>query len=151
KRLLVLGGDPAGRETLIAAIGSRGIRITSMADAGHAIAALRAGSHDGLVVDLGSPASGGLDLLEAMVRGPALGIPSIVYSARPLDRTERTRLARIGHRVIGGGSQAMAQLVRRTHLVLHRMDSALPDDKRALIEASDRCDISLAGTRALVV
>ena len=83
KRILIVEDDPSMRKVLHARLKSEGYDAVPMADAISAFADIRKQQPDLILLDLGLPGGGGLNLMQRMQSIPKLAVvPIIVLSAR---------------------------------------------------------------------
>src|SRR5688500_895318 len=152
RRLLVVEDDERQQSSIIELVGGDDVRVTALKDGKQALDAMRAERFDCIVLDLGLPDMSGFDVLSRIREEPALrGIPVVVYTARDLTRAERERLRAAAEVVIVKDARSPERLLEETVLFLHRAESAMPPEKRQLLEEARRTDPALNGARVLVV
>ncbi len=157
RRLLVVEDDAAQRAAIEALIAHEDVEITAVDSADAALAALEgaraAGSaFDCVVLDLGLRGVSGFDLLER-VKGDAAwrDLPIIVYTGKALTPAEDTRLRKYAETIIVKDVKSPERLLDETALFLHRVESALPDEKRRVLERLHTADAAFDGKRVLIV
>jgi DNA-binding response OmpR family regulator len=91
RRILIVEDEPTLSENLYGYLERQGMEPDAAYDGHGALALLRGAAFDAVVLDLGLPGLGGLDVLRAMRREPALWRPVLVLTAR--DRLEDKLLA----------------------------------------------------------
>jgi hypothetical protein len=78
-------------------------------------------------------------------------LPIIVYTGRALSRREETELRRVAEAIVVKDVSSPERLFDETTLFLHRVESALPEEKRRLLAEVQRVDETLAGRKVLIV
>jgi CheY-like chemotaxis protein len=105
-----------------------------------------------MVLDLGLRDMSGFELLERVKADPAIReLPIIVYTGKDLSSQEETQLRRYAETIIIKDVKSPDRLLDETALFLHRVESNLPAEKRRMLEQLHSSDMSLAGTKALIV
>ena len=93
KRILVVEDDSAMRQVLVLRLKSKGYDVSAAADVVSGFAAVRRANPDLILLDLGLPGGGGLNLLQRLQSIPILSvIPVVVISARERSAIERETL-----------------------------------------------------------
>ena len=94
KRVLVVDDDAAMRQVLTLRVKAQGYEVTGAADVVSGFAEIRKRPPDLILLDLGLPGGGGLNLLQRLQSIPSLSsIPVVVISARERVAIERETLA----------------------------------------------------------
>jgi signal transduction histidine kinase/CheY-like chemotaxis protein/HAMP domain-containing protein len=152
RTLLVVEDNDLERANIVAAIGNGDVRTTAVATAAEALEALRAEPFDCLVLDLGLPDLGGLDLLELIKQeiNPQ-GLRVIVYTARDLTPQEQAQLDVLAETTIVKDVRSMEHLVDKTALFLHRVEAKLRPSTRQLLHQGQQVDPDITGMRVLIV
>ena len=152
RRLLVVEDNDLERANIVAAIGDGDVRTTAVATAAEALEALRAEPFDCLVLDLGLPDMGGLELLELVKReiNPQ-GLRVVVYTGRDLTPEEQAQLDVMAETTIVKDVRSMEHLVDKTALFLHRVEASLRPETRQMLHQGQQVDPDLAGKRVLIV
>jgi CheY-like chemotaxis protein len=104
-------------------------------------------------VDAALPDRSGLDLMER-VAGDGTSrphVPVVVYAGTRLDEAAQQRVERLARIGAVRAVASMEELFDATSLVLHRVASALPDDRRSMLERLYPSDGVLAGRTVLIV
>lgn len=161
KNLLVVEDDETQRHSIVELIGNSDVSITAVSTGAAAIAALKAGQFDCVVLDLGLPDMTGFELLKQLDQEVSLKkLPIIIYTAKELTRNEETELKRIAETIIikdlreRSGSALGAspeRLLDETALFLHRVQANLPTPKRQMLEQLHSYNTVLAGKKVLLV
>jgi CheY-like chemotaxis protein len=152
KRLLVVEDDVAQREAIVALIAHDDVDIVGVESAEAALEALEASDFDCMVLDLGLAELSGFDLLERVKADPARrDLPIIVYTGRELSPAEETRLRKYAETIIIKDVKSPERLLDETALFLHRVEAALPEQKRRMLERLHTADAVFHDKRVLVV
>jgi signal transduction histidine kinase/CheY-like chemotaxis protein len=146
-RRILVAGAPAARAAVTALLGGPDVALSEAGSAAEVLDAARRDAFECLVI--APPVDGAavpelLRTLEAEHRGR---LPVVVHGELPDE--ERGR-AGAGD-VVLKEARTPEQLLEETTLFLHRVESALPDEKRAMLRRAHAPDPVLAGKVALVV
>jgi CheY-like chemotaxis protein len=94
----------------------------------------------------------GLELIESIKRQPELcELPIIVYTGKDLSRAQEAELRRLTETIIVKDVKSPERLLDETALFLHRVEDALPEPKRRILQQLHHKDPVLAGRRVLIV
>ena len=86
RRILIADDDPSIRRVLAASLEKEGYQTAGACDGGEALAAMRAGEADLVLLDLMMPKVTGWEVLTERAAAPELGkIPVIVITAEPAE------------------------------------------------------------------
>ncbi|HLQ08885.1 MAG TPA: HAMP domain-containing protein [Steroidobacteraceae bacterium] len=152
RRLLVVEDDPAEQLSVTELLGHSDVEITTAATGAAALAALRAGSFDCVVLDLRLPDMSGFELLAQVQEDPELRrTPIVVFTGRELNDHEETELRKVAKSIVLKGVRSPERLLDETALFLHRVIADLPEAKQHMIEALHESDEPLSGRKVLVV
>ncbi len=152
KNLLVVEDNDLERSSIVAAIGGGDVKTTAVGTAAEALEALRSQPFDCLVLDLGLPDMGGLELLETIRRDvDAQNLRVVVYTARDLTASEKARLDEMSEITIVKDVRSIEHLVDKTALFLHRVEAALRPDTRQMLHQVQAVDQELTGKKVLIV
>ncbi len=152
KNLLVVEDDETQRGSIIELIGNNDVQTTAVSSGEAALAALKAGQFDCLVLDLGLPDMTGLELIERIKREVSLlRLPIIVYTGKELSPQEETELKRIAETIIIKDVRSPERLFDETALFLHRVQANLPQPQRQMLERLHQNDSVLANKKVLIV
>ncbi len=152
RRLLVVEDDPAEQLSVTELLGHSDVQITTAATGAAALAALRAGSFDCVVLDLRLPDMSGFELLAQVQEDAELRrTPIIVFTGRELTDHEEAELRRNAKSIVLKGVRSPERLLDETALFLHRVIADLPQEKQHMIEALHESDEPLSGRKVLVV
>ncbi len=152
RRLLVVEDDPVQRRAIVDLVGNGDVETVAVATGAEALAALKAGRFDCMVLDLRLPDMTGFQVIDAIRREPAWReLPIVVHTAKDLTRAEEIELSRITDAIVIKSGRSPERLLAETALFLHRIAGNLPPEKRRLIEHVRRRDPVLAGRKVLIV
>jgi CheY-like chemotaxis protein/signal transduction histidine kinase/HAMP domain-containing protein len=152
KRLLVVEDNAAEQVSITELLHHDDIDIEVANSGTEALAALREGPRDCVVLDLRLPDMTGFDVLEQMRDDSALAdIPVVVFTGKELSADEEARLRTLARSVVVKGVESPERLLDETALFLHRIISDLPPEKQAMLERLHQSDDDLIGKKVLVV
>ncbi|PSB23999.1 response regulator [Stenomitos frigidus] len=152
KNLLVVEDDPVQAQSIRALIGNGDVSTTIVGTGAAALATLRSSLFDCVVLDLGLPDMTGFDLIEQIKQQPEfLRLPIIVYTGRELTQQQETQLRRLAETIIVKDVRSPERLLDETALFLHRVQAALPESKRQMLEQLHQSDPVLAHKKVLIV
>jgi len=148
----VVEDDEVQRQSIVELIGSGDVQTTTVASGSAALAALKAGQFDCVVLDLGLPDMSGLELIEQIKQEPSLlKLPIIVYTGQDLTPQAETQLKRLAETIIIKDVRSPERLLDETTLFLHRVQSNLPQPQRQMLEQFRQTDSLLAGKKVLII
>ncbi len=151
RRLLLVEDDAAQRQSLLDLIGPRDVEVTAVATASEALERMRDEHFHCMVLDLGLPDMGGLELLEQLGDPAVRRFPVIVYTGRDLSTREQGELHRLAETVIVKDARSPERLLDEVSLHLHRRHDDMPDAQRAMLERFHQTVPALADKTVLVV
>jgi len=153
RRLLVVEDDANQRKSMVELIAHEDVEITAVGDAEEALAKLREGKFDCMVLDLGlAGGTDGFGLLEKVKSDPSMNeIPIIIYTGKSLSPAEETRLRKFAETIIVKDVKSPERLLDETALFLHRVEARMPEQKRRMLERLHNADAVFAGKHVLVV
>ncbi|MFN2238953.1 MAG: HAMP domain-containing protein [Thermoanaerobaculia bacterium] len=151
RRLLIVEDDETQRQAIIELVGDDDVEIASVGSGEEAIEAMKKTRFDCIVLDLGLPDMTGVELIQRMKDELDEQPPVIVYTGRELSRREASELQQITNAIIIKDVESFDRLLDETALFLHRVESALPEEKRKLLEQLHQRDPILDGRKALIV
>jgi HAMP domain-containing protein/CheY-like chemotaxis protein/signal transduction histidine kinase len=152
KNLLVVEDDETQRHSIVELIGNTDVVTTAVSTGQAALAALKAGHFDCIVLDLGLPDMTGFELIELIKQETSLSkLPIIVYTGKELTKQEETELKRIAETIIIKDVRSPERLLDETALFLHRVQANLPQPKRKMLEQLHQTDTVLTGKKVLIV
>jgi HAMP domain-containing protein/CheY-like chemotaxis protein/signal transduction histidine kinase len=152
RRLLVVEDNRAEQLGIEALLGFEDIDIV-MADTGNAALDMLRGEHfDCVVLDLRLPDMSGFEVLERLRDDERLrDLPVVVFTGRELSPEEDAQLHMLARSVVVKGVESPERLLDETALFLHRVVSALPDEKQQMLDRLHRSDEHLVDRTVLVV
>ncbi|MBI5201995.1 MAG: response regulator, partial [Elusimicrobia bacterium] len=152
RRLLVVEDDQVQREALLELLKADDLETKAVATGEEALKALADERFDCLVLDLGLADIPGFELLERLRKDEALKkLPVVVYTGRELTGKEETRLRKLAKSIIIKDAKSPERLLDETSLVLHRIESKMPEKQRRTLERLHQSDPLLAKRKVLVV
>ncbi len=152
KRLLVVEDNAIEREAVVELLGYEDIETVAVGSGGEALAKMREKAFDCVVLDLHLPDMTGFELLEKVQAEPALAVvPVVVFTGKDLSRDEQARLHSMARSIVLKDVQSPERLLDETALFLHRVVTALPKQKQAMLEHLHNSAEVLRGRKVLVV
>jgi HAMP domain-containing protein/CheY-like chemotaxis protein len=152
RRLLVVEDDAAERLSIRELLGYDDIEIITARTGAEALAMMRQQSCDCVVLDLRLPDMSGFDVLDAIAAEPRLrDLPVVVFTGRELSPEEDAKLHAVARSVVVKGVESPERLLDETALFLHRVVTALPQEKQQMLARLHGSDESLVGRTALLV
>ncbi|HEY1875214.1 MAG TPA: HAMP domain-containing protein [Steroidobacteraceae bacterium] len=152
RRLLVVEDDPAEQLSVRELLGHTDVEITSVCTGAEALAAMREGDFDCVVLDLRLPDMSGFELLAQVQADEKLcRTPIVVFTGRALSDQEEIELRKNAKSIVLKGVRSPERLLDETALFLHRVIADLPAAKQKMIETLHESDEPLSGRKVLVV
>ncbi|MBE9008382.1 HAMP domain-containing protein [Fortiea sp. LEGE XX443] len=152
KSLLVVEDDDTQRHSIVELIGNSDVATTAVATGAEALAAINSQQFDCLVLDLGLPDMNGFELLEQIKQQPnGESLPIIIYTGIELTNAQETQLRRITETIIVKDVRSPERLLDETTLFLHRVQAALPEPKRQILEQLHSRDYILTNKKVLII
>ena len=152
KRLLVVEDNGIKREAVVELLGYEDIETVAVGSGGEALVEMRAKAFDCVVLDLRLPDMTGFELLEKLQAEPALAsVPVVVFTDKDLSRDEKARLHLMARSIVLKDVQSPERLLDETALFLHRVVTALPKPKQAMLKRLHNSIEVLKGRKVLVV
>jgi HAMP domain-containing protein/CheY-like chemotaxis protein/signal transduction histidine kinase len=152
RRLLVVEDDSAEQMSIRQLLGHDDIEIVGATTGAEALAVLRGGGCDCVVLDLRLPDMSGFELLEYMRGEPVLAdVPVVVFTGRELSANEDAQLHTMARSIVVKGVESPERLLDETALFLHRVFADLPVEKQRLLERLNSSDEDLVGRTVLLV
>ncbi|MEX2261152.1 MAG: HAMP domain-containing protein [Bryobacteraceae bacterium] len=152
KRLLVVGGDDTRGRRITQLLAGDDIRITPVLTGGEALDIVKRQTFDCGVWDADIADTSVAALVDEIRQRPEpKAFPVIVYAERKLTDSEEIELERAAR----GGTvrfvQSKERLIDEAALLLHRVESDLPEVQRTVLENVRRVEANLANKKALIV
>jgi len=152
RALLVIENDSAKREAIVSQLRGEDVELDAVSSAGEARSALQNRSYQGMVLSLDLPDMNGEALLQELRQDPKhTHLPVVMYSERHLGRNTEDQFKKLGATVLTEGSRSLDLLMLQTAQFLHRVASALPESKRAMLEQLSPSSKLLKGKKVLIV
>ena len=152
KRVLLVEDDARQREGIVQLIQDGDVEITAVEFGHEALALLRTRSFDCMIIDLKLPDMQGSELLQQMTTAELVSFPPvIVYTGRSLTHEEENELLRYSQSIIIKGARSPERLLDEVTLFLHKVESDLSEERRAMLNATRARDRALEGRRVLLV
>jgi len=152
KSLLVVEDDPKMRQNIVDLVGDGDVHVSEAKSGQEAIAAIRTGDFDCVVLDLGLPDMDGKEVLKALESDPGVVIPPvIVHTSRDITHDEEMELRSFSESIIIKDVRSDERLMDEVSLFLHRVVSQMPDKKRKMITDLHDVDRIFIGKKILIV
>jgi HAMP domain-containing protein/signal transduction histidine kinase/CheY-like chemotaxis protein len=153
RTLLVVEGDENQRKRLAELIEAPDVQTTFVASGEEALAALRNTRFDCVVVDLNLADMSGIDFVTRLQQQPqGREMPVLIYTGEDPPSEVEEQIRRLAQTGLVRGVRSAERLLEQTAVFLHRVEAALPEEKRRMLEqARERKDSWLAGGKVLLV
>jgi CheY-like chemotaxis protein len=152
KRLLIVEDNDIERRSIAELLGHDDIELLTAATGEEALSAMRECAFDCVVLDLRLPDMTGFELLEKVHAEPALAaVPVVVFTGKELTPDEQAQLKVMAKSIVLKDVQSPERLLDETALFLHRVVTALPVEKQAMLERLHGSNEVLRGRKILVV
>ena len=152
KELLVVEDDAEVRRSIVELVGEGDVHTTEATNGAQAIAALKSGLFDCMILDLGLWDIDGKDLLKSVGADPSIRLPPvIIYTARDLTVDEEVELRTYAESIIIKDVRSQDRLLDEVSLFLHRVVKDLPQKKRQVITDLHNTDIMFQDKTVLIV
>jgi signal transduction histidine kinase/DNA-binding response OmpR family regulator/CHASE3 domain sensor protein len=156
KRILLVEDDARQRDSVSRLIGDEDVDIVAVATGAEALAQLGASGEgagfDCMIIDLKLPDMQGKELLRRMAeQGLQPFPPVIVYTGRNLTREEEADLMKYSRSIIIKGARSPERLLDEVTLFLHKVESQLSDERKAMLKSARSRDHVFQGRRVLLV
>ena len=152
KKVLVVDDDKEIRRSIVTLISDEQVFVEEATSAKEALAALKGGHYDCMILDLGLMDLDGRHLLKTLESDSSVTLPPvIVYTARELTSEEEMELRNYSDSIIIKDVRSEDRLLDEVSLFLHRVVSEMPEQKRKIITRLHEPDSSLHGKKVMVV
>ncbi|MBL8265153.1 MAG: response regulator [Steroidobacter sp.] len=152
RRLLIVEDDQRQRQAVCDLFSATDVDIVAVGTANEALQALSDGRFHCMIADLMLPDMSGADMIATMQRRHGKSSPPVViYTGKPLSRTEETELRAVSEAIIIKDASSPERLLDETALLLHYAPSRMPESRRQLLERARKEDPMLRGRSVLVV
>jgi CheY-like chemotaxis protein len=153
RHLLVVEDDEGERRRILDLIGNSDVQVQAATGGGEALAALKSGCFDCMVLDLSLPDISAFQLIRDIRKGGVelTRLPIILYTRKALTRKQEGELHRLAGSMIVEGVRSLEGLLYKTTILLHRAQANLPEAKQQALEQIRLSDPDLAGKKVLIV
>ena len=151
KCVLVVDDNVETRRKTVKTIGEYDVEVDDVKNGEEAMAAIRTGRYDCVILDLGLPDIDGMDLLARLEREGVKLPPVIVYTCRTLTREEEAKIREHAESIVIKDVRSQERLLDEVSLFLHLVVSKLPDKQRRIIRDLHNKDEILKNKKVLVV
>ena len=151
KRLLIVEDDPVQQKSLTELVSADDVAISTVENGEQALDLLQKEVFDCVILDLGLAGMSGFELLSNIKKHPELTqTPVIIYTGKDITPMEEAELARYAESIIIKGVRSPERLLDESALFLHRVESALPQDKQQMIRNIHDREAILEGRKILI-
>jgi signal transduction histidine kinase/DNA-binding response OmpR family regulator/HAMP domain-containing protein len=153
RTLLVVDGNDAERASITEALRGEDVQITGVRAGKQALAALRKGQFDCMVLGPTLRDMTVIELIKRVVQSEAAPeLPIVIYETDALSGRERDKLRKLAEIAVVKSAPTLEAVLEETTLFLHQTVSDLPTNKREqLLAAIQRATPDLAGRKVLIV
>ena len=152
KNLLVVDDNESELSAIVQRLESSDIEITTAKTAKEAINWIREKAFDCVISDLVLPDGEGIEIIKELEKKKSEHKTAlIVYSAKDINKKEKTLLDRFANRIILKSKNSLEQLIDQAALFLHRVHKELPVEMRETIENFHLNEDVLKGKKVLIV
>ncbi|HEY1025185.1 MAG TPA: response regulator [Sphingobacteriaceae bacterium] len=152
KKLLVVEDNKEQNMAIRELVGDGDVKSYPAYTGAEAYEIMQKEKFDCVIIDLGLPDMGGIDLMEKLKADERLkSVPVIVYTGKDLTRDEAGRLNKLANTVVLKTADSNERLLDETTLFLHRVESKLPKEKQEIIRRLHRTDEVLKNKKVLIV
>ncbi|MBN2232106.1 MAG: response regulator [Deltaproteobacteria bacterium] len=152
RRVLLVEDNAVVRRQTAQLIGAgEDVEVDEVETGKQALAALRSGGYDCVVLDLGLPDMSGQSLLETLEQEGVQLPPVIVNTSRDLSYEEEMSLREHTESVIVKDVRSQERLLDEVSLFLHRVVSKMPEKQRRIILDLHDTDTLLRDKKVLIV
>ena len=152
RRILLVQPDAEQRQIAIDLISGDNVEIVAAPTAAEAITLATENRFDLVVTSSDMPDKRGFDLIDELRELPNFAdTPIIIYTSRELTKKEEIHLKRLGQTMVLKDVRSPQRLLDEVALFLHRPVSAMPENKRHMIEQLHQTGTILTGKKALIV
>jgi CheY-like chemotaxis protein len=152
KNLLIVEDSEIERNNLIELLSGDDVETTAAGTAAEALEILKSGPLDCLVLDLGLPDAGGIELIERIKSEVGLlQLPIIVHTGRDLSQDEEAHLSSVTSAIVVKDATSPERIVEAVSLFLHRPSTGLGVPQRKMLQTVVEQDTAFAGKTVLLV
>lgn len=152
KQVLIVEDDERQVKAMQQLLSGPGVQIVTANSGKQALAQIQELEFECIIVDLSLPDVKDLELLEKIHQELEGHVPPIIiYTGRDLTPKEEERLRAFSESIIIKGAKSPERLLDEVNLFLHRVESELPDDQRAMLTELRMREKSFDGRTVLLV
>ncbi len=152
KRLLIVEDDQLDQISIKELLAGDDIEILTASSGTEALAMLKDGPIDCVVLDLLLPDISGYEVLSRIRDDQEIrDVPVVVFTGKELSPDQDAQLEELARKVVIKGVESPERLLDETSLFLHRHIDNLPQHKQQMLERLHRSDEELRGRKVLVV
>jgi CheY-like chemotaxis protein len=152
KQILIVEDDPVQLEALKNLLSGGDVVIDTSSSGQDALAKLKVGTYDCMILDLRLPDITGFKLLEELQGQEFTSRPPVVvYTGKELTADEEQELSRYADSIIIKGAKSPERLMDEVSLFLHRIEKNLPLDQQKMLQRLRQSEDALEGRCILVV
>ncbi|MBC5993536.1 response regulator [Pontibacter cellulosilyticus] len=152
KRLLVVEDNKQQNMAIRELVSNSDVKSFSAYTGEEAYKMLQKEKFDCVIIDLGLPDMGGMDLLEKIKANEDFyKVPIIVYTGKELTKEETSKLHKLANTVVLKTVDSTERLLDETVLFLHSVESKLPKEKQQILRKLHRTDEVLHNKKILIV
>ncbi len=149
KSVLVVNDNEETRSKTVKMIGEYGIEVDGVKSGEEAMAAIRTGRYDCVILDLSLPGIDSIELLARLERENVKMPPVIV--CRALTHEEEAKIQEHAESIVIKDVRSQERLLDEVSLFLHQVVSKMPEKKRKIIRDLHNTDEVLRDKKVLVV
>lgn len=150
RKVLVIEDDQHQSHAIASLISGSDVSVTTTKSGKEAVESLRAEPYDCIILDLTLPDVSGFDLLTELNSLPISLPPIVIYTGKDLTDEEEEYLRKFSESIIIKGARSPERLLDEVNLFLHRIESMLPEDKRAMLTQLRSQEQSFADKTVLI-
>jgi CheY-like chemotaxis protein len=152
KKLLIVEDNKQQNLAIRELTGNADVKTFSAYTGEEAMKLMGKESFDCVIIDLGLPDMGGIELLEKIKADNKLNkVPVIIYTGKDLTKEETSRLNKLANTIVLKTANSNERLLDETVLFLHQVESKLPKEKQQIIRKLHRSDEVLKNKKVLIV
>jgi CheY-like chemotaxis protein len=133
RRILLIEDDARQSEAIAELVSGKDVQVVAARTGKDGIAKLKEGTFDCIILDLSLPDVSGFQLLSDLNSLEIALPPIVIYTGKDLSRDEEEYLRKFSESIIIKGARSPERLLDEVNLFLHRVESLLPESKRAML------------------
>lgn len=150
RKVLVIEDDQHQRLAIASLISGTDVSVITAHSGKEAVEKLKAEPFDCIILDLTLPDVSGFDLLTELNSLPISLPPIVIYTGKDLTDEEEEYLRKFSESIIIKGARSPERLLDEVNLFLHRVESLLPEDKRAMLTQLRSQEHTFSGKTVLI-